>query len=99
MTAAEKPDHEIKLLYEDPPDSEAKGIGIPAPDHPVTDPRQLDNNPGNQSYIAAILADNGAPEAATDFLHRWLGVELDDEGTLWVYYREDRNPTGHPWQA
>ena len=79
-------------------DGEDKGIGIPSGHHPVTHPRQLDNNPQNQAHIATILQNLGAPEASTDYLFRWLGVDLDDKDTLWVYYRDEPPEIGG-WQS
>ena len=78
-------------------DGEQKGVGIPAGHHPVTDPAQLDNNPQSQHHIAGILEALGAPEPSQDYLFRWTGVDLDDDDTLWVYYRDQR-PKNGGWQ-
>ena len=88
-----EPDTEL-LYYED---ETIKGVGIPAGHHPVTNPGQLDNNPANQNHIASILNRLGAPEAALDYIYRWLGIDLDEENTLWIYYQNEMPAAGGGW--
>ena len=83
------------LHYED---EEIAGVGIPSGHHPVTDPQQLDNDPARQQYIAQLLARFDAPQESLDLIFNWVGVDLDDDQTLWIYYRkkENENPESNP---
>ena len=42
---------------------------------------------GAMQRIAGLLLAKGAPPAAGDWLYGWAGVELDQDGWLWISYR------------